>query len=63
MKSVWLPTSVPGNYQPGTCILRSAQFLRSAIEEGICLDYFFSLGSTHCIRSRHDEGGVRILHC
>ena len=29
MISVWSPTSVPGNYEPGIRILRSAQFLRS----------------------------------
>jgi len=34
-----------------------------AFEEGICLDYFFSLGSTRCISGRHNEGGIGILHC
>jgi hypothetical protein len=33
-----------------------------AFEEGICLNYFFSLGSTCCVRGRHNEGGVGILH-
>src|SRR5262245_15824831 len=32
-------------------------------EEGICLYYFFSLGSTRCVGSRHNKGGVGILHC
>ena len=34
-----------------------------AFEEGICLNYFFSLGSTRCVGSRHNEGGAGILHC
>ena len=34
-----------------------------AFEEGFCLNYFFSLGSTRCVRSRHNEGGVGVLHC
>jgi len=34
-----------------------------AFKEGICLNYFFSLGSTRCVGSRHNEGGVGILHC
>ena len=34
-----------------------------AFEEGICLNDFFSLGSTRCVGGCHNEGGVGILRC
>jgi hypothetical protein len=34
-----------------------------AFEEGICLNDFFSLGSTRCVGGCHNKGGVGILHC